>query len=132
MMKRYMVILSVCLLSACSLFSGKGDPVCPVVGIMKGADRVALRAGGEAVIEGFKGSCTDKDGGAVLDLQVTFTAPTGAPNLPYFIAILGPHDQIVKRTAFVASFAGGKALGEHSLVVPEGNYRVVTGFLLRR
>jgi hypothetical protein len=163
------------LLSACSLF-GRHDAVvaCPDTGIVKEAARLPVfndadtpqadmqPVAVDAAIMNFSGHCTEKKPGQVsMDLAVSFkgvdyrAASKSKPqDLPYFIAVLAPDQQILQREAFSTRLdfdkavpppaaADGKpaapqavSVEEHSIRLPlaEGenpaDYKVVIGFAL--
>jgi hypothetical protein len=146
---RYIAVLAIVLLSACSLFSRNTDDFfCPKIGFIADADMISL-PNGEALIDGFKGSCSfSKDPNEVqLELTLPFKARMTAPaaakrlKLPYFIAVLSPEEAILQRQALSTKVdfdntGAGSSTEEHRIKIPLPSlaeaykYKVVIGFVL--
>jgi hypothetical protein len=152
---RYIVLLAVMILSGCSLF-GKGatDFSCPKTGLIADAATLTLSAPGgkekgvEAVLQGFSGDCTKTADGIEMTLALPFAAkrnPAAAAlqeqQLPYFIAVLSPNEDILQRQAFSTTISfdntnTGTSTEEHTISIPlpagaqAYGYKVIAGFAL--
>ncbi len=152
---RYIAFLAVILLSGCSVFSrGEAEFSCPKTGFVENAATVAfLTPGGENIaaadLQGLSGECNFKNKDAVeVTVTLNFAARRGAADvslkgkeLPYFVAVLSPEEEILQRQAFVTNIdfdnAGvGSSTEEHTVRIsatkPEEayKYKVVIGFAL--
>lgn len=106
------------------MFGHKDDSVaCPDTGIIKEASRLPVTGAAtgkekaslkvDARIVDFSGGCREKTPGQVdMDLNVVFAGRTTAAgkdittqDLPYFIAVLSPDNDILQRTGFSTSLA---------------------------
>jgi hypothetical protein len=146
------------LLAACA--AGGDEPACPSTGFVRGAATYPViateakqMAAGDLAARGvlgrITGSCKYKGENEVaLDLTLTFAANRGAKGpgleaqqLPYFIAVLSPDDEILQRQEFSTKVAfndAGIATGseEHRIRIPlkdrmaAPTYKVAVGFRL--
>jgi hypothetical protein len=135
------------------------DPLCPQTGFIGGTDQMTLLAPGthevvgHATINGFSGECKFKDkksSNLVVSLTLPFTFERGKAGvalkneqLPYFIAVLGPEEKILQRTAFTTTVSFdddgiGRSSEDHVLKIPlatraeAGHYKVIIGFAMTR
>lgn len=133
---------------------------CPETGLMPEANEMPIFVDGQgkpqaadiaaiAYTGNIRGGCNfDTPGQAEMELKLTFTVRKGPRgkglekmHLPYFIAILGPHESVLQRKAFSTKVdfdneEAASASEEHDLLVPvpsreeAGGYKVVAGFQL--
>lgn len=137
----------------------QADPICPQTGFIGNTDTISyvtpdtheLIATGS--ISGFSGECKfkgKKSKELLITLKLPFSLRVGKAGatlknkeLPYFIAVLGPDETILQRTAFTTtvSFADdgiAHSEEEHVLKIPlpsredAGRYKVIIGFVLTR
>ena len=155
---RYIVILAVILLSGCAS-KADIDPICPKTGFIGKTDTITYFAGSTkdvaatGAIRGFKGDCSfqDKKSNVVtVSLTLPFSVQKGAAasdlkgkELPYFIAVLSPDEEILQRQAFTTKVAfdntgAGSSTEEHVIKIPlkvradAERYKVIIGFALTR
>jgi len=157
MTKKLLTLLAVLALAGCAT-SPVLPEICPQTGFIENADRAPFFDGDKvivrATIAGFGGDCrfAKQEKGetakkAEIDLTVPFVARRSAEStqksieLPYFIAVLSPDEQVLQRQAFrtVLTFnKDGHAEGEEShrvvIPVPAGApadaYKLAVGFAL--
>jgi hypothetical protein len=155
---RYIFLLTALfLLSGCALTEGGEGLSCPRAGFIADADTITFadmaRPDGflvKANIDGFKGTCAKHGKDEIqLDLTLPFVAkkyPQAAGDLkekelPYFIAVLGPNEEILQRQAFSTKVSfdnanTGTSTEEHVVRIPVAShgdghkYKVVIGFVL--
>ena len=157
---RYIALMAIIFLSGFSAFSkNAADFSCPRTGLLDNTSTLTLLAPGSAkdvvavaAIKGFSGDCSlSKDKKTIeISLKLPFLIEKGAAGanlkdeeLPYFIAVLSPVEEILQRQAFMTKISfdnsgTGSAIEEHVIRVPlkpqtEGHqYNVVIGFALTR
>ena len=148
-MKRWIAVLGVLLaVTGCSgLQKGEPEVPCPQTGFVMDADRVSKKDA-DAWMTGFKYVChyRPQDGYYIemsLPLMATKKAGTTALSvrLPYFISLLSPQEEILKRNSFAAEIefgdnGNGQEVEEHNLHVPgmtpetAAGYKIALGFAL--
>jgi hypothetical protein len=146
---RYIAVLAIVLLSACSMFSkNTEDFSCPKIGFIGDADVLSLAAG-EAQINGFKASCSFSKNPDQVQVELTLPfkaqkeekAADKSLTLPYFIAVLSPTEEILQRQALSTKVdfdntGIGSSSEEHTIKIPLTSpaeaykYKVVIGFVL--
>jgi hypothetical protein len=149
------MILALLVLSSCSS-DMPSDHICPKTGFIDKADTVAYAGGGDeilarGVIRSFTGECKLKNKkGDVIEVALTvpFAAVRGEAGtnlkmmeLPYFIAVLSPEEEILQRKAFTTKITfnnegAGTSEEKHVLSIPLASradarkYKMVIGFAL--
>ena len=157
---RYIVLLAVILLSGCASTADIGS-ICPKTGFLDNTRTITYLAPelkkdnvvAVATIQGLSGDCKFRDKDCnMLDVSLTlpFAAQKGTAGgdlkdkeLPYFIAVLSPGEEILQRQAFSTKIdfdnAGtGSNTEEHIVRIPlkvrddADKYKVIIGFALTR
>lgn len=150
------VLVLAALLSGCSS-KILLDPICPQTGFIDKANTITYLAPGttDIVVKGsiksYSGECKFKDKKTnTVDVSLTlpFIAQRGKAGatlkdyeLPYFIAVLSPDEQILQRSAFTTKISFnndgvGSSTEDHVIEIPlpsrteAGKYKVVIGFAL--
>jgi hypothetical protein len=151
-------LLAVTLLSGCAN-KAQPDSICPQTGFIDHTDRVTYLAPGgsvkdivaKAAINSFSGECIFKDKESS-DVQISLTLPFAAQKgaaggdlkqkeLPYFISVLSPDEEILQRQAFTTKIdfdnnGNGSSTEEHVIKIPLKSrdeaykYKVIIGFTL--
>lgn len=165
-MKKNFAVLALLALAACS--GMKDAPSCPEAGFMAEADRISFfgkaledaKAGRRAEdvsvsarLANLKGVCKIRGNKAYLDFSVDAVASKTAlgrgvasQNLSYFIAVLGPDEEVLQRRQFYTAVEFkdpdgrdaevGFKTEEHEIEIPladlskAGMYSVLVGFTL--
>ncbi len=161
MMKKTILTIGLCgLLAACNAMPAKkAEMPCPSAGLLPRADTITLRqdpsqgfdAGNVAArarFGNYRGSCrVNAKGGIDFTVQYDIMVSKSPQNtnktqeLPYFIGVLTPDDDIVRRDAFVTKIeyndkGEGRTQDTHVVNIPVNDsaaaakYKVVTGFIL--
>jgi len=152
------VLLALAALGGCSN-KIQADPLCPQTGFIGGTDQMTIlapgthEAVGHATINGFTGECKFKDkksSNLLVSLTLPFTFERGkggaalkSEQLPYFIAVLGPEEKILQRTAFTTTVSFdddgiGRSSEDHVLKIPlptradADHYKIIIGFAMTR
>ncbi len=136
------------------------DPICPKTGFIGKTDKITYLASGSTTdivatgaIKGFTGDCSFKDkhkDEVEISLTLPFTAQRGKAGsdlkekeLPYFIGVLSPTEEILQRQAFTTKISfddtgAGSSTEEHVIKIPlksradADKYKVIIGFALTR
>lgn len=149
---RLIVLAAALLVSGCSLLHEEAAtaPACPQVGFVAGASTLTAGAPenleAEAIIDGFSGDCNYKSDRVVVTIELPFVVrrgPAGGAangmDLPYFIAVLSPEEEILQRQALtthaVFDASGvGSVTEEHEINIPlpreaaAYKYKIAIGF----
>ena len=152
---RFIALIMLALLAGCAAFNKPAEEfACPKTGVIEEAANMTLLspAGNEmatARLRGFEGNCSFKNNDiATVNLQVPLFAQKGVDGgelkgveVPYFIALLSPDEQILQRQAFNAKIdfnntEAGQSTEEHVVKIPVTGpgdaykYKIVIGLAL--
>lgn len=156
MKKLALSLLALLTLAGCAYFKKDEGPafICPQIGLVEQADRMALMTGSEVAVNGiisnYRGACKpNKSKSSVdFDIEVDFSASKGPAatglkeqSFPYFIALLAPDETILQRQAFTTTVeftdtGAGLKTEQHHIGLPLENlsnakdYKVVIGYAL--
>ena len=152
------LLLALTALAGCSN-KIQADPLCPQTGFIGNTDTITYVVPGTkdviatGTINGFSGECKFKDKKSsqlLVSLTLPFNLRAGKAGatlknkeLPYFIAVLGPDEKILQRTAFTTTVTFdddgvARSSEDHVLKIPlpsredAGKYKVIIGFALTR